>query len=281
MIKIRNWVSPKTIDEAYQIANEKINNRVLGGGAFLRLAHDLTIDTAVDLSLLGLDQISETEQYFEIGAMTTLRQLETSKILNSAFENIFSKSLENIVGVQLRNIATIGGTVFAKYGFSDLITALMVLETSLVFHKKGEMALNEYLEMPRAHKREAKDILVKIKVMKQPIKCSFQMLRNSSSDFAIINAAVSKVDGRYKIVVGSRPGAACYAQEAMKIINNAAGTNYAADINANDSEKLNAVLSAVSSNLVFGTNRFGNQSYRKNMSEVLVKRALMEVNYED
>ena len=281
MIKIKNWASPKTIDEAYQIANEKINNRVLGGGAFLRLAHDLTIDTAVDLSFLGLDQISETEQYFEIGAMTTLRQLETSKSLNGAFENIFSKSLENIVGVQLRNIATIGGTVFAKYGFSDLITALMALETTLVFHKKGEMTLDEYLELPRAHKREAKDILVKIKIMKQPIKCSFQMLRNSSSDFAIINAAVSEVSGRYKIVVGSRPGVACYALEAMNIINDAGGAKDLADVNSDDSGKLNAVLSAVSSNLVFGTNRFGNQSYRKAMSEVLVKRALMEVNHED
>ncbi|GAU79941.1 FAD binding domain-containing protein [Fusibacter sp. 3D3] len=275
MIKIKNWVSPKTIDEAYQIANEKINNRVLGGGAFLRLAHDLTIDTAVDLSLLGLDQISETERYFEIGAMTTLRQLETSQPLNNAFENIFKKSLENIVGVQLRHIATIGGTVFARYGFSDLITALMVLETSLVFHERGEVSLVEYLEMPRAHKRDKKDILIQIRVMKQPIKCSFQMLRNSSSDFAILNAAVSKVDRHYKIAIGSRPGVACYALEAMTVINDTAS------INQDDLERLKLMRSAVSGNLVFGTNRFGSQSYRKAMSEVLVKRAFMEVNHEN
>ncbi|MBF4692635.1 FAD binding domain-containing protein [Fusibacter ferrireducens] len=275
MIKIKNWVSPKTIEEAYQIANEKINNRILGGGAFLRLAHDLTIDTAVDLSLLELDEICETEQHFEIGAMTTLRQLETNKSLNDAFENIFRKSLENIVGVQLRNIATIGGTVFAKYGFSDLITALMVLETSLVFYKKGEIALSEYLKTPRAHKRDAKDILIKIKIMKQPIKCSFQMLRNSSSDFAIINAAVSKVDGRYKIVVGARPGVSNFALEAMSIINDKK------EVNPENIEGQELILSAVSDNLIFGTNRFGSQSYRQAMSKVLVKRAIREVNHED
>ena len=34
------------------------------------------VGTAIDISGLGLDQIEETEDAFEIGAMVTLRQLE-------------------------------------------------------------------------------------------------------------------------------------------------------------------------------------------------------------
>lgn len=276
MIKIKNWVNPESIDEAYEILNQRINNRVLGGGAFLRLAHDLTIDTAVNLSNLGLDLIEENEEGFEIGAMTTLRQLEVHEGLNNYFSNIFRTALENIVGVQLRNIATIGGTVFAKYGFSDLITALMVLNTRLEFYKYGEIGLDEYLKMPRAHKRDAKDILIKVKIKKEDIKCSFKMVRNSTSDFAMVNVGVSKVDGLYKIAVGARPGVACYAEEAMKLINASAHL-----LNEASDQEMTEVLKTLPKNLVFGSNRFGDKAYRVAMSQLLVKRALLEVNDEN
>lgn len=279
MIKIKNWVNPESIDEAYEILNQRINNRVLGGGAFLRLAHDLTIDTAVNLSNLGLDRINEEEEDFEIGAMTTLRQLEVHEGLNNQFSNIFKLSLENIVGVQLRNIATIGGTLFSKYGFSDLITALMALDTTLVFHKLGEIRLDKYLKMPRAHKRDAKDILIKVKIKKQDIKCSFKMLRNSTSDFAMLNASVSKADGFYKIVVGARPGVACYAEEAMRLLN--ANVHSPNALNIGSEKEMASILKAVSQNLEFGSNRFGNKAYRIAMSELLVKRALVEVTDEN
>ena len=39
--------------------------------------------TAIDLSGLGLDQIVETDEAFEIGCMVSLRQLETHEALNT------------------------------------------------------------------------------------------------------------------------------------------------------------------------------------------------------
>lgn len=41
---------------------------------------DIQIPTAIDLSKLGLDQIEEDDAEFKIGAMVTLRQLETHKL---------------------------------------------------------------------------------------------------------------------------------------------------------------------------------------------------------
>ena len=40
------------------------------------------IQTAIDLSELGLDKIEEDEEYFKIGCMCTLRQLEVNESLN-------------------------------------------------------------------------------------------------------------------------------------------------------------------------------------------------------
>ena len=37
------------------------------------------VGTAIDLSKLGLNEIKETEEEFQIGAMTSLRELEVHK----------------------------------------------------------------------------------------------------------------------------------------------------------------------------------------------------------
>ena len=58
---------------------------------------------------LGLDQIEETEEEFRIGCMTTLRELECHERLNQWCEGAVKDAVSDIVGVQFRNLATIGG----------------------------------------------------------------------------------------------------------------------------------------------------------------------------
>ena len=39
------------------------------------------------------------------------------------------KSLRHIVGVQFRNCATIGGSIWGRYGFSDVLTMFLAMDT--------------------------------------------------------------------------------------------------------------------------------------------------------
>ncbi|MFQ8840940.1 MAG: FAD binding domain-containing protein [Clostridium fessum] len=61
------------------------------------------VGTAIDISGLGLDQIEETEDAFEIGAMVTLRQLEEHPGLAAYTDGAMRESVRHIVGVQLRS----------------------------------------------------------------------------------------------------------------------------------------------------------------------------------
>lgn len=63
--------------------------------------------------------------------MVTLRELETNKLLNELTYGAFSESVKHIVGVQFRNLATVGGSVFGRYGFSDIITLLVALNAEV------------------------------------------------------------------------------------------------------------------------------------------------------
>ena len=123
MFTIQRLVQPETIEEAYKILTEKKLNTVLGGTCFLRMGSK-RIGTAIDLSKLNLDYIKEDEEYIEIGAMATFRDIETSSVLNENFNGVLPKSVESIIGVQFRNIVTVGASIFSKYGFSDLITRI-------------------------------------------------------------------------------------------------------------------------------------------------------------
>lgn len=261
MLTIQDYVLPETLEEAYGILKAKRNNTILGGCAFLRMGSK-KIGTAVDLSNLHLNFIQENEDTIEIGGMTTFREVETSPILEKYFNGILPKSVSNIVGVQLRNIVTVGATVYSRYGFSDFITALLSLDAEVVLYNEGRVSLEAFLE-----NGSERDILVKIIVPKTNRKASFQMMRNSESDYAILNVAVSKLDNDWKVVVGARPQRAKTAKEASEYLTESNGTT----------EEIEYASMAAANELVFGSNTRGSSQYRKSICQVLVKRAIMEV----
>ena len=73
--------------------------------------------------------------------MCTLRQLETNTDLNRYFDGLMREMVRHIVGVQFRNGATVGGSLYGRYGFSDVLTALLVLDTEVELYKAGRMSL--------------------------------------------------------------------------------------------------------------------------------------------
>ena len=76
---------------------------------------DRNIQKAIDLSGLGLDQIEEEEEEFRIGCMTTLRELELHPGLDAYTGGALRVRLRHIVGVQFRNLATVGGSIFGRF----------------------------------------------------------------------------------------------------------------------------------------------------------------------
>ena len=93
---------------------------------------------------LGLDQIEETEDAFEIGAMVTLRQLEEHPGLAAYTDGAMRESVRHIVGVQLRNLATVGGSIYGRFGFSDVLTMFLAMDTEVELYKAGRMPLVEF-----------------------------------------------------------------------------------------------------------------------------------------
>lgn len=265
MLRIDNYLRAESLAEAHQTLLAEPASVILGGCGYLRLG-DRRIGTAIDLSGLGLDYIRDGGDDIEIGAMTTLRAIETHLLTTSLFDGVLAASVRDIVGVQLRNVVTLGGTVAGKYPFSDPLTALSALKTRVVLFTQGEMALADYLA-GSAHK----DIVVQVRIRKDDRRAAFASMRRTRTDYAVLNCAVSAMAADYRIVVGARPGRATLATEAM---------DYLAAHGLDDTTAARAGEIAAAS-LKFGDNPRGSARYRQAICPVLVRRALMEVNHAD
>jgi CO/xanthine dehydrogenase FAD-binding subunit len=261
MLEIENIVFPSTTAEALTLLQDNPGSVVFGGCGYLRLG-SRKITTAIDLSKIGIDQIIETEDEIQIGAMVSLRDLETNPVTADFAGGVLARSVENIVGIQLRKCVTLGGSVAGRYPFSDPITALMALDTQLIFQDQGRLLLEDYLAG-----KGSRDILTSIIIPKKGIRAAFCSVRKSATDYAVLNCAVARHDQNYRVVVGSRPSRALRVESAE---------NY---LNANGLSPETAVqagkLAAVS--LQFGDNPRGSATYRQKICPILIQRALQEV----
>ncbi|MCR6514617.1 MULTISPECIES: FAD binding domain-containing protein [Clostridium] len=261
MFTIKEYVRPESLDEAYKILMKNKKNAIIGGMLWMRLGKR-TINVGIDLSHLGLDKIIEREDEFEIGSMVTLRELETDESLNLAFQNIFKEASRHIVGVQFRNLATVGGSIYSRFGFSDVLTAFLVLDCYVVLHNGGKVSILDF-----NNGDYERDIIEKIIIKKNNSKNIYLNQRLSETDLPIIAMAVSKENDKYKIAVGARPSKAELAKKASDLL-----------IGNPTDEEIDRASEEIIKELDFGSNMRASKEYREYLSKVFLKRALDIIN---
>ena len=251
MMTIREYKRAESLEEAWQL-NQKRPNRVLGGMIWLKM-ENINVGTAIDLSGLGLDTIEETDEGFSIGAMVTLRQLELHPGLAAYTDGAVRESVRHIVGVQLRNLATVGGSIYSRVGFSDVLTMFLALNASVELYKSGVVPLAEYAQRPYD-----RDILVRVLVPKEHSRFVYQSVRNSQTDIPVLTCAAARLqDGSYRFAVGARPLKAVLYEEPAAPAQQLAET--------------------IQQQVVTGSNMRGSAEYRRHLTGVLVRRAAEEL----
>lgn len=262
MLNIQNYIKVESLDEAYEL-NQKKNNKIIGGMMWMRMG-DSRINTAIDLSGLGLDKIEENDDEFRIGCMVTLRQLEVHDGFNQYTGGCVKEALRHIVGVQFRNLATVGGSVFGRYGFSDVLTLLIGLDSYVELYKEGIVRLEDY-----AGRSYDNDIIVNIIVKKRPVHMFYEAVRVTETDLPVLTCAGVKFadTGLCNICIGARPGKAVIVKDTYDILSSGISE-----------ESIEKFADFVEKNLPTQGNMRGSAGYRSHLAGVLTKRALININ---
>ncbi len=257
MLTIDTYLRPESLEEAYEAVQKK-NSAVLGGMLWLRLGNR-RIGTAIDLSALGLDQVEDAGNAWKIGAYTTLRTMEMHTDLQEEFHGVLRNCVSSIVGVQFRNLATVGGSVFGRYGFSDIVTTFLALDASVEMYKHGIVSLEEFCGMGNV-----KDILTHIHLPKFPAAAAYCAQRNTATDFPVLNTCAVLRNTTLTVTVGARPlRAVPFRFEICNTISAA--------------EQAESIAKQISENTIFASNARASAEYRQHLCHVLVRRAVLEV----
>lgn len=259
MLRFTKIERPSTPREAYELLRSNKAARVMGGGLWMRLQRR-TVPCVIDLSACGLDQIEESDDAFVIGAMTPLAALEAHSDFSRATDGVFTAAVRDIVGPQFRNLATVGGSLYGRFGFSDVLCALLVLECEVKFTGAGRMSL--------ADLREAgyeRDVLERVVVHRRPYRASYKCLRRQATDFPVVNVAAAYWGGEWHVAIGARPCRARLISAAQLGI----------ESERPSCEELGRALEAVRA-LPFGSNYLASASYRRHVAGVLAVRAICE-----
>lgn len=131
--------------------------------------------------------------------MVTLRDIEMHEGLNTYTNNA---------------IANVGGSIWGRFGFSDVFTVFLAMDSYVELYKGGIVPLRDFANMKKDN-----DILVRLIVKKTPCKITYQSMRNQRTDFPVIACAVSETDGVYRASIGARPSKAILICDEQKLLN--------------------------------------------------------------
>jgi len=278
-VLIKKYVKPATVTEAYRLLKKEPNAALIGGGAYLRLSKR-RIGCAVDLYEAGLDYLRKKGAGLDLGAMATFRQIETDPLTRESNDGLLARAVGCVVGVQLRNLSTVGGSVGGKYGFSNLITALLALDAQVVLHQTGALGLSAYLR----RKRNQLDLVTGVTIPRRNRRGSFQIVQKTHADYGLLNVAVTRPPrstSGIRIAVGARPGVAKLTGKAMASLEAALGKTTArgrsAKAKAARATAIEEAAHLAATELHFGDDVRASGWYRRQICSVLVQRALAEV----
>ena len=257
-LRANNYYKATSLDDAYQKLKDNPKNAIIAGGLWMKKT-GLSYETLIDLSELHLDEIKVIKDEIHVGALVSLRDFETNPEIKKLNGGATSFGVSEVVGPAFRNTATIGGSIFGRFPFSDVIASLLPLEVTVKLYPEQSYSLEEFLNI----KGKVDGILTEIVIKKEEGKGYFHKVKATSLDFPMVNISISKRNNKHYIAVGSRPLVASLARKAME---------------AADKGEFKEAAKLASEELSYLDSNNISKAYRQDLVKVYVLRGLEEVN---
>lgn len=203
---------PENLSQALELLERQQPVTVpLGGGTVLSRTRkpDMAV---VDLQKLGLNKIEREGQLLHIGAAVTLQALLESTELPESIHGALGQSLSHEAGLNIRQTATVVGTLVSCDGRSPFVTALLALDPRLAWSPGEEsQPLGDFLPL-----REAFGGGKLITDVRMPLNATlrFAMVARSPMDQPVVCAAVATwPSGRTRVTLGGHGRAPILAMD--------------------------------------------------------------------
>lgn len=192
---ITDYYRPKTLPEALELLKGP-DTLPLGGGTLLSTLKPNSVKV-VDLQALGLNTLEKKGNNLEVGATVTLQQLLETEQTPDALK----AALKLEAPLNIRNTATVAGTLIAGDGRSTFTTALLALDTKLTMQPDDEtVEIGNFLPLRDGH--PVGKLITSITIPLN-VKLTFESVARTPADKPIVCAALASwPSGRTRLALG-------------------------------------------------------------------------------
>ena len=274
------YTAPLTLEDALRLKKELgTDARVIAGGTDLILKMRDEVYSPrqlIDLQKLSLDSISLEPDHVAIGPSVTHSRLLASADVNELYPALVEACRE-FAGPPIRNRGTIGGNIVNASPAADLVPPLMAYDACVVLTSFGnarEVALGDFFEGPGQTVMAPDEILTEVRLARSPPATAATFIKlgqRRSMAISMVSVATRlTLDDKgllseARIVLGSVAPTPIHARAAEKSLAGNAPSNELLSRAATEAVNEAAPISDVRAS----------EAYRKNMIEVLVRRALL------
>jgi CO/xanthine dehydrogenase FAD-binding subunit len=204
---ITDYYRPETLPEALELLKEP-DTLPLGGGTLLSTLKSASVKV-VDLQALGLNTLQKKGNNLEIGATVTLQQLLESEHTPDALK----EAIKLETPLNIRNTATVAGTLIAADGRSTFTVAMLALDAKLTVDGRRSTVdrLGEFL--PLRPDNLSGSLITSIAIPLNS-KLAFESVARTPADKPIICAALASwPSGRTRLTLGGYGAAPLLAMD--------------------------------------------------------------------
>lgn len=186
---------PKTMEQALRLLQR---GELLGGGTDL-VPRRLRLTSVVDLQDLGLDEMQESPDGLRIGATVRLQQLVKA---GDRVPAALAEACRLEAALNLRNMATLAGTVVAADGRSPVATVLLALDAQVTLQPGDETVSIDSLLDRRGEGLRGR-LIVALTLLAADY-AAYEQVARAPTDRPLVCASVARLHGRpeFRVALG-------------------------------------------------------------------------------
>ena len=278
------YVVASTVEEAVRLLASDPQARLLAGGYNLLLPkkrHEIAGSLLIDLHKLeGLASIQlQPDGSLKIGAMTTIGTIGSDEVVRDRFPAL-AEAAELVGDAQVRNRATLGGSLAASEADSDMTAVMLALDAQLLLNGPGgsrTVPADQFFTGPQQTALRHDEILTSVILAPLPSGSgiAYEKFKHPATLYALCGVAAAATLAKNGIITAVRigaTGALSYATRLRSV--EAALSNKASDDGALSSIPTALQGSLSPKELTFQDDFFASAEYRRHLLGVLTRRAL-------
>jgi len=213
---IMKYFAPLSLSQSEKLKKNLKGSFYLAGGTMLNWRGTPKAKALIDLKELNLGGIKTSKNKIEIGASVTIQDLALSKEVPRAI----TKAAGNFTSINVRNMATVGGSVAGAFFISNLLPVLSAYETDVAYYLSGKKKTAPLTKWLKTKKGIVCAVI--IKKLKRKVKIAEDKI--AASDFpAIVTALGFELRGnkisRAVIAVSGAKGPLAISEKAAEYLN--------------------------------------------------------------